>query len=80
MAESLVRRVYEEGGHLALDIELKIPEALEKQESGTDLSASNAQTEEKGMLRQVLLNIVGNVIKFTEEGEATIHIEVLQKK
>lgn len=71
MVESLVRRVYrEEGSELAMDINLKSSE--------TPLDYDNDVDEV--ILYQTLLNIFGNVIKYTEEGKANIRTNVLSKK
>ena len=57
--KSLASRAYQKGLELNYDISAEIPDLL---------------LGDPGKLRQVLINLVGNAIKFTEQGEITITI------
>jgi len=67
MSESLVKKVYKERTGLALELKFRVPDTL-----------SEKDIEER-ILNQVVLNIVWNVIKFTEEGVADIRMNILPK-
>jgi PAS domain S-box-containing protein len=62
--ELLAARVQEKGLSLALDIETTVPEALRSDD---------------GRLRQVLVNLVSNGIKFTEHGGVIVRVQCLSQ-
>ncbi len=60
-AKAIAIRAAEKGLELACDVHPDVPEAL---------------LGDAGRLRQVLLNVLGNAVKFTTEGEVVLHVDV----
>jgi signal transduction histidine kinase/DNA-binding response OmpR family regulator len=58
-ARSLALRAHEKGLELIVDVDSTVPNALRA---------------DPGRLRQVLVNLLGNAIKFTEQGEVVLHV------
>ena len=62
VADMLGQKVYDKGLELVILIHSQIPERV---------------NGDPGRLRQVLLNLMNNAVKFTHQGEITIHVEFI---
>ena len=60
---ALAVRAHKKGLELAYQVQPDVPDAL---------------IGDAGRVRQVLLNLVGNAVKFTDEGEAVVRVEINQ--
>ena len=58
--KTLSLRAHQKGLELAFEIEPDVPDAL---------------VGDPGRLRQIIVNLVGNAIKFTEQGEVVLHVK-----
>ena len=58
--KTLSLRAHQKGLELAFEIEPSVPDAL---------------VGDPGRLRQIIVNLVGNGIKFTEQGEVVVHVK-----
>ena len=63
--KTLSLRAHQKGLELAFEIGPEVPDAL---------------VGDPGRLRQVIVNLVGNAIKFTEQGEVVLHVELESRK
>jgi PAS domain S-box-containing protein len=63
--KTLALRAEEKGLELLCDFEPEVPEAIQG---------------DPNRLRQIVLNLVGNSIKFTQEGEVHLHVELSKEK
>jgi len=59
--KTLSLRAHQKGLELAYDLQPDIPDAL---------------VGDPGRLRQILVNLVGNAIKFTEKGEVVVYVQI----
>jgi len=59
--KTLSFRAHQKGLELAFEIGPEVPDAL---------------VGDPGRLRQIIVNLVGNAIKFTEQGEVVLHVEL----
>jgi len=62
--KTLAFRAHEKGLELAYDIDAKIPDQV---------------VGDPGRLRQVLVNLIGNAVKFTLQGEIYVHVELIAR-
>src|SRR6202140_3153825 len=58
--KTLSLRAHQKGLELAFEIEPDVPDAI---------------IGDPGRLRQIIVNLIGNAIKFTEQGEVVLHVE-----
>jgi two-component system sensor histidine kinase/response regulator len=58
--KTLSLRAHQKGLELAFEIQPDVPDAL---------------VGDPGRLRQIIVNLIGNAIKFTEQGEVVLHVE-----
>jgi PAS domain S-box-containing protein len=58
--KALSLRAHQKGLELAYDLQPDVPDAL---------------VGDPGRLRQIIVNLVGNAIKFTEKGEVVVHVQ-----
>jgi PAS domain S-box-containing protein len=62
--KTLSLRAHQKGLELAYDLQPEVPEAL---------------VGDPGRLRQIIVNLVGNAIKFTEKGEVILYVETSRR-
>jgi PAS domain S-box-containing protein len=63
--KTMAPRVHEKGLELALSIDDAVPSVV---------------VADEGRLRQVIINLVGNAVKFTAEGEITVRVEHVETR
>jgi len=62
--KTLSLRAHQKGLELAFEINPDVPDAL---------------VGDPGRLRQIIVNLVGNAVKFTEQGEVVLHVETTSR-